>query len=125
MQKYHIITIGSEKIGKTSLNLRFAEDIMYNYTGGFQFDHYTKVVKVGETDVNLRLWDYFDKYDRFQPRYPPINFYKADACIVAFDITNRESYEYIEKWMEMLSLSASDNLIRALVGCKSDLVDNR
>ena len=65
---------------------------MYNYTGGLQIDFCNKQVKIGETDVNLRLWDDFN-YDIFMRRYPPPNFNKLDACIVAFDITNRESYE--------------------------------
>ena len=64
---------------------------MYNYTGGFKEEFFQKIVKVGESDVKLKLWDCF-RYDWFSGGYQFEYIYKTNSCIVAFDITNRESY---------------------------------
>ncbi len=44
----------------------------------------------------------------------------ADGCIIAFDITDRESFQKVEYWMDELYKNSSDNIARCLVGCKSD-----
>ena len=56
----------------------------------------------------------------------PSSFYRdADACIIAFDITDRENYHKVQFWMDELSRNSSDNIPRCLVGCKSDLENKR
>eukprot|EP00475_Leptophrys_vorax_P021531 TRINITY_DN2925_c0_g1_i2.p1 TRINITY_DN2925_c0_g1~~TRINITY_DN2925_c0_g1_i2.p1 ORF type:complete len:137 (-),score=41.55 TRINITY_DN2925_c0_g1_i2:403-813(-) len=50
------------------------------------------------------------------------SYYKgAHAIILVYDITSRESFEHIERWLTHVNLHASPNALRAVVGNKSDL----
>lgn len=69
------------------------------------------------------IWDTYgqERFNCLSKAY----YRETNACIVLFDITDRKSYEQVEFWMDELSKNTSDNLVRALVGCKSDLEDLR
>ena len=123
MQMFKIITLGSPKVGRTCLIQRFSKGVIQNYTNSVQSDFCLKKVLIGDTEVILMIWD-TSIQDRING-VPNIYYKNLNACIIAFDITDRKSYEKVEFWMDELSKKTSDNLIRALVGCKADLEDQR
>ena len=69
------------------------------------------------------MWDTCGQ-ERFKS-ISPVFYRGADGCIIAFDITDRDNYQRVEFWMDELSKHSSDNIVRCLVGCKSDLEDKR
>jgi GTPase SAR1 family protein len=44
---------------------------------------------------------------------------------VAYDVTDRESFSAIENWINQVEKHAGDNVTRALVGNKSDMLEAR
>ncbi len=71
----------------------------------------------------MMVWDTCGQ-ERFRCISP--SFYRgSDGCIIAFDITDRDNYHKVEYWMDELFKHSSDNIIRCLVGCKSDLEHKR
>ena len=50
------------------------------------------------------------------------SFYRqALAFIFTFDLSSRESFEGLPKFLDFVEQTTSDNLVKILVGCKSDL----
>ena len=49
----------------------------------------------------------------------------SDACIIGFDITNKESFKHVEYWVGELSKNADENIVKCLVGYKGDLTEER
>ena len=73
--------------------------------------------------IKLQIWD-----TAGQERFKTItsSYYKgAHGIIVAYDITDRESFSAIQTWMSEVEKYASDNISRILVGNKCDLEGQR
>ena len=49
----------------------------------------------------------------------------ATGALLAYDITNRQTFDHVEKWLEELRIHADKNIIVMLVGNKSDLSSSR
>ena len=71
----------------------------------------------------MQMWDPSgqDRYNSLSKVY----LRGSNCAIVVFDLTNRESFEAVEKWMGKLEECCSDNMVKVLVGNKSDLVTER
>jgi GTPase SAR1 family protein len=69
------------------------------------------------------IWDLAGQ-NQFQRLWPD---YLTDsrAGIIVFDISNRESFENVKKWYEIIKKVALPNIILILVGNKVDLSDMR
>ena len=74
-------------------------------------------------EVSVKIWD-----TAGQERFKTLTyaFYKrADGVIVAFDMTEQESFKNVTGWMESISQNADDGIAKILVGNKVDLEDSR
>ena len=45
--------------------------------------------------------------------------------VVAFDVTNQESFSNIQKWMDSIAEHADDSICKVMVGNKIDLDDRK
>jgi Ras-related protein Rab-23 len=75
---------------------------------------------IGE-DVNFYLWDTAgqEEFNSVTRKY-----YKgACACIIAFSITDRNSFDHVERWKNAVEEECG-NLTIVLAQTKIDLVDN-
>ncbi len=118
-----VLVIGDSSVGKTNFIFRFIDDrfsLAYITTVGF--DYRSKIITLPKIKkkVKLQIWD-----TAGQERYNAINknlFQKVQGVILMYDITNRTSFENINKWLVLLSQSVADK-IKILVGNKLDLSD--
>lgn len=80
-----------------------------------------KAVKVNDKIYMTNLWDTAgeEKYRALTPMY----YRNSDAALLLFDITKRESFDRIEKWIQEL-LSSNSNIKIVICANKSDLVDD-
>ncbi|VDI78109.1 Ras-related protein Rab-5C [Mytilus galloprovincialis] len=71
----------------------------------------------------FQIWDTAGT-ERFKSIVP---FYlrDADVAIVAYDITERNTFENINQWLRLLQESAPETIKCALVGNKCDLLEKR
>ena len=46
---------------------------------------------------------------------------EADGALLVYDISNRPTYENVERWLKELGLHANSNIVIMLVGNKCDL----
>ena len=73
--------------------------------------------------VKLQVWDTAGE-ERF--RTITTSYYKgAQAIIVVFDITDRDSFEHVKNWMADVDKFAKEGVLRILCGNKCDLEHQR
>ena len=82
---------------------------------------------VGDRHVGLQIWDTAGQ-ERFHCL--AVSFYRgADACLLVFDVTDRESFDHLSKWkQDMLThTNAIDNskFPFVVLGTKIDLGDEQ
>lgn len=64
------------------------------------------------------------------PRFPfppPTSYYRnADGCLIVFDLTRRDSFESVSKWVEHARTNSGNPLlVLTLVGNKADCEGRR
>jgi len=117
---FKIVIGGAGRVGKTTLLIRFLKNIFKADTAitiGVGF--YNKDVVRPETLSKLAIWD-LGGQDRFrvvQPQY----VIGAKAGIVFFDMSNLETIQQIEEWINLFRSNAGDSIPIILCGTKEDL----
>ncbi len=118
---FKIIAIGNASVGKTSLTMRFASDKFrddYKMTLGMNL--VTKNVNLKDYSIQLAVWDTGGQ-DSFRPLLP-MYYRGALGALVVYDLTNKKSFEAINKWMRDVK-SYCDEIPIVLIGNKKDLTD--
>ena len=123
---FKVILIGDSNTGKTSLINRFVNktfDEKYLCTIGVDF--FMKTIEVDEQTIKLQIWDTagMEKYKSISSSY----YRGSHAAFVIFDLTNKNTFDSITKWIEAYHKSNNPQFQKnvVLIGNKSDLVDNR
>ena len=123
---FKVILIGDSNTGKTSLINRFVNktfDEKYLCTIGVGF--FMKTIEVDEQTIKLQIWDTagMEKYKSISSSY----YRGSHAAFVIFDLTNKNTFESITKWIEAYHKSNNPQFQKnvILIGNKSDLVDSR
>ncbi len=120
---FKCVAVGDGGCGKTAIVVRFSQGFFkedYKLTIGVEFA--VKTIHVKNFDVKLQIWDTGGQ-DRFQ--YVRPLYYKGSmGCIVLFDLTNRESFDHVPKWIDEVRKEVG-NIPLLLVGNKTDLVESR
>ncbi|MHA1629932.1 MAG: GTP-binding protein [Candidatus Heimdallarchaeota archaeon] len=120
---FKTIVIGDGAVGKTAITYRYAEDKFqenYKMTIGVDFTIKHEVVK--DKRIKCQIWDTGgqEKFSRIRPLY----YRGALGGLVVFDVTNRESFEHLDKWFtEIVANCKKIPLI--IVGNKIDLEEQR
>ena len=124
IEKYKIIFLGDQGVGKSSILNRFSEDkFEQEYQATIGLDFQSKNVKIDNQDVHLLLYDTAGQ-EKFRSLIP---MYTRDANIIilVYDITRKESFTHIPDWVKDLTNVKLDEVIFGLVGNKIDLEDQR
>uniref|UniRef100_A0A1I7S3M1 Ras-related protein Rab-43 n=1 Tax=Bursaphelenchus xylophilus TaxID=6326 RepID=A0A1I7S3M1_BURXY len=111
-------------VGKTCLVQRFRNGVFLEKQGttiGVDFNVKTLVVE--DKSIKLQVWD-----TGGQERFRTItqSYYRsAHGIVLCYDITCRQSFESLHRWIEDVSKFAVPNVAKVLVGTKADLEDRR
>ncbi|KAG6497995.1 ras-related protein RABA1f-like [Zingiber officinale] len=117
---FKVVLIGDSGVGKTNLLSRFARNefsLESKSTVGVEFA--TRTVHVDDKLVKAQIWD-----TAGQERYRAITsaYYRGSAgALVVYDVSRRDTFENVEKWMQELRNHTDSNIIVVLVGNKADL----
>ena len=80
-------------------------------------------LELDEKLFSLQLWD-----TAGSERYRSITqgYYRNSICaLIVYDITDEKSFDSISKWIEECNKYTNENIIKILVGNKTDLEDQR
>lgn len=124
LAKYKLVFVGNICVGKTSLINRFMYDTFdSNYQATIGIDFLSKTMYLGDRTVRLQLWDTAGQ-ERFRCLIP--NFIRdASLAVVVFDITNKQSFLDVDRWVDDLRTERGQEVIIVLVGNKTDLQEER
>ncbi len=86
-------------------------------------DFKLKNIEIEGKRIKLQVWDTAGQ-ERF--RTITTSYYKgAQAIVVVYDITDKESFEHVKNWMADVDKFAKEGVLRILVGNKCDLEHQR
>ena len=122
--KYKIMVLGESKVGKTSLIKRYTKDQfggVYLTTVGMDFQD--KIIEIEDKKVRLQVWDTAGQ-ERFR-NVTKSYFQSSQGLLVVYDITDKESFEKINFWVDNIKNNAPENAKLILVGNKCDLANER
>ena len=111
-------------MGKSCLLLQFTDSRFRNdhdLTIGVEFG--AKIVNIENNNIHLQIWD-----TAGQESFRSITrgYYRgAAAALLTFDITRRETFISLSKWLEETKNNGNPNMIIALVANKVDLDSQR
>eukprot|EP01061_Rhynchopus_euleeides_P036298 TRINITY_DN611_c0_g3_i1.p2 TRINITY_DN611_c0_g3~~TRINITY_DN611_c0_g3_i1.p2 ORF type:complete len:214 (+),score=110.79 TRINITY_DN611_c0_g3_i1:355-996(+) len=117
---FKMVIIGDSGVGKSNLMTRYTADefsMESQSTIGVEFMN--KSLEIEGRDVKVQIWD-----TAGQERYRSVtrSYYKGAAgCLLVYDITNRDSYDAVEQWLQDAKNLAGQDVVVLLVGNKSDL----
>ncbi|MCL4112818.1 UNVERIFIED_CONTAM: hypothetical protein GTU68_029823 [Idotea baltica] len=128
---FKLLLIGNTSVGKSSLLLRFSDNIfseryfftIFSFLPTIGVDFKIRTFETGGSTVKLQIWD-----TAGQERFKTItaSYYKgAHGIILVYDITDRQSFKDIENWLAEVDKYGNENVVKLLVGNKSDLEANR
>jgi len=122
-----LLLVGDTAVGKSSLLLRFTDgtfDTDLQSTIGVDFK--VKQMRVAGKAVKATIWDTAGQ-ERF--RTLTSSYYRgAHGIILVYDVTRPETFQHLAQWLaeiEMYSPGGGKNVIKLLVGNKSDLAQDR
>jgi Ras-related protein Rab-2A len=119
------IIVGDTAVGKSCLLLQFLEQRFKNYhelTLGVEFGQ--RVITVDGRSVKLQLWDTVRTSQAGQETFASIarSYYRgAVGVIVVFDITARDTFLHVERWLRELKINTIPGTPIVLIGNKADL----
>lgn len=120
-----VVVVGSSGVGKTS--------VIYRHRFGNRAAPFTATigasfvecdVETSTENVNLQIWDTAGQ-ERFRCMVP-MYMRNSAAAIIMYDITNRQSFEDVDKWSyELRKCCGITDPLVVLIGNKCDLSDKR
>ena len=119
-----LILVGDSYVGKTNILSKYIKNEFNQSTKstvGVEFG--TKLLKIEDKIIKAQIWD-----TAGQERYKSITstYYKgAKGAFIVYDITNRLTFESVDKWIQDLNLNSDKNITLLLIGNKKDLADKR
>ena len=121
---FKYLIIGNSGVGKSCLLIRFTDDkYEEGYVTTIGVDFKIKTLIIEGKSVKLQIWDTAGQ-ERF--RNIVSSYYKgAQGIMMVYDITDLESFRYLDSWLKEIEKNASKNVYKILVGNKNDLEKNR
>ncbi|KAL7582250.1 ras-related protein RABA4d [Lactuca sativa] len=117
---FKVVLIGDSAVGKSQLLARFAKNefnVDSKATIGVEFQ--TKSLLIDGKMVKAQIWD-----TAGQERYRAVTsaYYRgAVGAMLVYDMTKRQSFDHMTRWLEELRGHADKNIVIMLIGNKCDL----
>jgi Ras-related protein Rab-21 len=119
-QKFKVVILGEGRVGKTSILLRYTKgEYDEKQISTLQASYLDKKLLVSGVNVHLSIWDTAGQ-ERFHA-LGPIYYRDADAALLVYDITDKESFNKVRKWVKELRKIVGNDIIIVIAGNKIDL----
>lgn len=121
---FKFIIIGDTGVGKSCLLLQFTDkrfQHVHDMTIGVEFG--SRTIELDNKPIKLQIWD-----TAGQEAFRSItrSYYRgACAALLVYDVTRRDSFEHVAKWLQEAKENSNANLVIMLVGNKKDLDHKR
>ena len=121
---FKVVLVGDSSVGKTNIMSKYLKNEFHEdskATVGVEFG--SKQFSVEGHQIKAQIWD-----TAGQERYKAITsaYYKgAKGAFVVYDITRKQSFDSVDRWINDLRAAADKNLSIIIIGNKCDLEDQR
>ena len=111
-------------VGKSCILLQFTDNkfrYQHELTIGVEFG--AKTIDINGKSIKIQIWD-----TAGQEAFQAITrtYYKgAIGALLVYDITRRETFTHVTKWLDDVRTNSSKNVTVILIGNKKDLEDKR
>jgi len=116
-----ILLIGDSSVGKSSILLRFADQSFMNEdesSATIGVDFKVSRLEVDGVKYKLSIWDTAGQ-ERF--RTITSSYYRgAQGVILVYDVSNRESFDDLPRWLTELETYCAQFVVKVIVGNKVD-----
>ncbi|KAH0791347.1 Ras family protein [Histomonas meleagridis] len=124
LDTYKVVVVGSSGVGKTSMVERLIDKTFPDKkqpTIGVEFKCFQTTF--GDDTIKLNIWDTAgqEKFRSISKSY----FRNAVGAVLVFSITDKQSFDDLDSWLNDLHSLAAPNAVIIVVGNKIDLEDNR
>jgi len=117
-----VVLLGNSGVGKSSIGLRFAQDMfLEEQEPTLGAAYMSKTLTHDGKRVKINIWD-----TAGQERYRAMSrmyYQDAQAAILVFDISSRESFSELKNWHRELRENGPAQIAIAVAGNKCDLED--
>ena len=120
---YKLLFLGESSVGKTSLLLRYIDDLFENSIPTVGIDVKYKYLTYDNKKIRLDIWD-----TAGQERFRGIaqNYFRgAHGVIFVFDITNKESFIKLKTWISDAKQKINPGTVMVVAENKVDLEERR
>ncbi len=121
---FKVVLIGDSGVGKSNILSRYLHN-EFNFdtkaTVGVEFG--SKKFELNDYKIKIQVWD-----TAGQERYKSITnaYYKgAKGALLVYDISKKETFDSVDRWIPDLKVNGDENLAIILVGNKCDLEESR
>ena len=118
-----VIFVGDSGVGKTCfLNQHFQKNIK-NVMTTFGITPMFENISLKKKNIKINYIDTsgLDCYSNLIQN----NYNDSSFAFLVFDLTNKDSFDNIEKWLNALNKRSSHNIAKILIGNKCDLENQR
>ena len=124
-EKIKIMIIGETKTGKTSLISRYCKNEFIGgaYLSTIGIDFQVKILNLNKKKIKIQIWDTAgqERYRNIAKNY----FQSSDGFIIVYDISNTESFDKLDYWIEQIKTNSQEFTKMILFGNKCDLIEDR
>ena len=119
-----LLLIGNAYVGKTLIVQKFIDNSFSKSTvSTIGVDLQSKIIDINGKKVKYLIWDTAGE-DRMKTM--TYSYYRGcHVILVVFDVTERKSFQNVTTWVECIDKFAKANVLKFLVGNKTDLEDKR
>ena len=119
-----LLLIGNAFVGKTLIVQKFIDNTFSKSTmSTIGVDLQSKIIDINGKKVKYLIWDTAGE-DRMKTM--TYSYYRGcHVILIVYDVTNQKSFENVTTWVECVDKFAKSNVLRILVGNKTDLEDQR
>lgn len=117
--KVKFIIVGDAFVGKTNIFSRYTKgEYLKESQSTISVEFQTETVKVNDVIFKLQLWDTAGS-EQFRSIIRGY-YHDAACCLLVYDITNKNSFDSLDYWVEECKNNSNKNIIMILIGNKCD-----
>lgn len=121
---FKVALIGDSHAGKTSIVNKYVNNSMNNtFISTIGVDFLIKTIHLKDKTIKIQIWDTAgqEKYASLIRSY----FSNCTCALIVYDITDRQSFSKIDKWLKSFNDNFNEKRPCVLVGNKIDLERKR
>ena len=123
LEQAKVTILGDANCGKSSIILRYISNTFSDHSNptiGATF--MSKVIDFDKKSIKLSIWDTAgqERYHSLASSYAR----ESKACILVYDITNRDSFVNLENWYKSIQEIVPEDVAIFIVGNKEDMVED-